>query len=108
MIDLLRAIASPNTAANITESSSADFEPAASDVLINVAWFLSLTLSVTVALLAMLVKQWGECYRSGHDLTPPCVQARIRQARHDNLKDWKTEDIVVALPALMHAALGVL
>jgi hypothetical protein len=63
---------------------------------------------VTVTLVAMLVKQWGEGYLSGHGLTPPCVQARTRQSRYDNLRSWRTEDIVLALPVVMHVALGML
>ncbi|CAE6466588.1 unnamed protein product [Rhizoctonia solani] len=54
----------------------------------------------------MLVKQWGEGYRSGQGLTAPYIQARTRQARYDKLKDWRTEDIVLILPVVMHAALG--
>ncbi|CAE6476451.1 unnamed protein product [Rhizoctonia solani] len=108
MVELLQAIATgqqPSSAVNITKPST-DFKPSRAAVAINTAWFLSLTLSVSVALLAMLVKQWGEGYRHGHDLSPPCVQARVRQARYDKLKRWKTEDIALALPVFMHTALG--
>ncbi|KAG8712755.1 hypothetical protein FRC11_014284 [Ceratobasidium sp. 423] len=108
MVELLQAIAANQTPSIIvnTTNPSTDFKPAGTAVAINAAWFLSLTLSVSVALLAMLVKQWGEGYRHGHDLSPPCVQARVRQARYDKLKRWKTEDIALALPVLMHTSLG--
>ncbi|CAE6495246.1 unnamed protein product [Rhizoctonia solani] len=108
MIELLRAIAAnqtPSIVVNATNPST-DFKPTGIAVAINATWFLSLTLSVSVALLAMLVKQWGEGYRHGHDLSPPCFQARVRQARYDKLKRWKTEDIALALPVLMHTSLG--
>ncbi|CAE6487353.1 unnamed protein product [Rhizoctonia solani] len=110
MVQLLHAIAinQPPSASNATSfpASDSDFRPTVIAVLINLAWFLSLTLSMTVALLAMLVKQWGEGYRSGQGLTAPYTQARTRQARYDKLKDWRTEDIVWVLPLMMHAALG--
>ncbi|CAE6442281.1 unnamed protein product, partial [Rhizoctonia solani] len=108
IVNLLQAIATnqiPSTDLNATITFN-DFKPKRADVAINAAWFLSLTLSVSVALLVMLVKQWGEGYRHGHDLSPPCVQARVRQARYDKLKRWRTEDIALALPVLMHTALG--
>ncbi|KAG9106060.1 hypothetical protein FRC07_008985, partial [Ceratobasidium sp. 392] len=54
----------------------------------------------------MLVKQWGANYRSGHGLTPPYAQARVRQSRFDNLMRWRTEDFVLILPVVMHIALG--
>ncbi|KDN33543.1 hypothetical protein RSAG8_13366, partial [Rhizoctonia solani AG-8 WAC10335] len=110
MVELLHAIATkqPPSTLNMTalSASNNDFHPTTSAVLINLAWFLSLALSITVSLLAMLVKQWGEGYRFGHGLTAPYTQARTRQARYDRLKAWGTEDIVLALPVMMHGALG--
>ncbi|CAE6488068.1 unnamed protein product [Rhizoctonia solani] len=108
IVNLLQAIATnqpPSMELNATLPLN-DFKPKKADIIINGAWFLSLTLSVSVALLAMLVKQWGEGYRHGHDLSTPCVQARVRQARYDELKRWRTEDVALALPVLMHTALG--
>ncbi|KAH7339957.1 hypothetical protein B0J17DRAFT_552850, partial [Rhizoctonia solani] len=108
MLEHVRAI-STNQAPNTTSleiPTTIEFQPTTSALLVNLTWFLSLTLSIVVTLLAMLVKQWGEGYRSGGGLAPPCVQARIRQARYNKLKSWRTEDIVVSLPVLMHIALG--
>ncbi|KAG9123182.1 hypothetical protein FRC07_000132 [Ceratobasidium sp. 392] len=107
MTDILRAMAAgePLSPRNSTIIPS-NFQPTYAAVIVNLSWFLSLSLSIVVTLVAMLVKQWGEGYRSGSGLTPPCTHARIRQSRFDNLKKWKTEDIVLALPAMMHAALG--
>jgi hypothetical protein len=87
-------------------ASDSDFHPTTSAILINLAWFLSLTLSLTVTLLAMLVKQWGEEYRSEQDINPPYLQARTRQARYDKLKVWKVDDVIAVLPIVMHVALG--
>ncbi|KAF8597524.1 hypothetical protein BDV93DRAFT_426914, partial [Ceratobasidium sp. AG-I] len=86
-------------------STSLAFQPTATAVLVNVTWFLSLSLSVSVTLIAVLVKQWSEKFLSGR-LAPPSVQARIRQARYDKLRFCRTEDIVLALPGIMHASLG--
>jgi hypothetical protein len=82
-----------------------DFQPGPDAFLVNLAWFVSLSLSITVALLASLVKQWCNSFVSDR-MAPPCNQARIRQARLNALKRWRTEFIVSALPVMMHAALG--
>ncbi|QRW25732.1 hypothetical protein RhiXN_10809 [Rhizoctonia solani] len=92
IVNLLQAIATnqpPSMELNATLPLN-DFKPKKADIIIN----------------AMLVKQWGEGYRHGHDLSTPCVQARVRQARYDELKRWRTEDVALALPVLMHTALA--
>ncbi|KEP46387.1 putative transmembrane protein [Rhizoctonia solani 123E] len=107
MVGLLQSIATSQPPSVIVEETSSpmDFKATRASVVINAAWFLSLTLSISVALLAILVKQWGDKYRR-HDLSPPGIQARIRQSRYESLEWWKTEDIALALPVLMHTALG--
>ncbi|KEP45397.1 putative transmembrane protein, partial [Rhizoctonia solani 123E] len=107
MVGLLQSIATSQPPSVIVgeTSSPMDFKPTRASVVINAAWFLSLTLSISVALLAILVKQWGDKYRR-HDISTPGVQARVRQARYESLELWKTEYIALALPALMHTALG--
>lgn len=92
---------------NITTplASPDSFRPSTSEFIVNLLWFISLCLSITVALLASLVKQWCYSFISGR-AAPPCNQARIRQARLDKLLSWRTELIVSALPVIMHVALG--
>ncbi|CAE6481044.1 unnamed protein product [Rhizoctonia solani] len=81
-----------------------EFQPSASAFIVNFVWFMSLCMSITVALLAGLVKQW--CAMLKWDRTaPPCNQARIRQARLNKLKRWRTELVICALPVIMDAAL---
>ncbi|CAE6477319.1 unnamed protein product [Rhizoctonia solani] len=109
LIDLTRVIASGKIVVDTTERSpippNSDFKPTKTSIIVNTLWFSSLTLSITTALLTLLVKQWTEGYLFGHGLTTPCIQARIRQSRYDKLRSWKTEEIVLALPIIMHAAL---
>ncbi|KAF8594060.1 hypothetical protein BDV93DRAFT_423100, partial [Ceratobasidium sp. AG-I] len=104
----LRAIAegaSGNQSLPTPSTTRENFKPSAGAVLVNMAWFISLSLSIVVALVAILVKQW--CLSFTSDRTaPPCNQARIRQARFNKLKAWKTEVIISVLPIIMHAALG--
>ncbi|CAE6481056.1 unnamed protein product [Rhizoctonia solani] len=82
-----------------------NFQPSASAFIVNFAWFISLCLSITVALLAGLVKQWCNTLLSDRT-APPCNQARIRQARFNELRRWRTELVISALPVIMDAALG--
>lgn len=82
-----------------------EFQPTTGTLLVNLSWFISLSLSVMVALVASLVKQWCNSFLSDRT-APPCNQARIRQARLNKLISWRTELIVAALPVIMHAALG--
>ncbi|KAF8684193.1 hypothetical protein RHS04_01528 [Rhizoctonia solani] len=82
------------------------FRPSRNDVVINTLWFFSLALSMSVALIAMLVKEWNDVYRRGNRFTPYYVQARTRQARYKRLKKWGVRKIVRILPVIMHIALG--
>lgn len=82
-----------------------DFRPTTGAFLVNLSWFISLSLSIMVALVASLVKQWCNSFLSDRT-APPCNQARIRQARFNKLISWRTELIVSALPVIMHIALG--
>ncbi|CAE6407097.1 unnamed protein product [Rhizoctonia solani] len=81
-----------------------DFKATTNAFIVNFVWFVSLCMSVTVALLAGLVKQW--CNMLRWDRTaPPCNQARIRQARLNKLVRWRTGLVISALPVIMDAAL---
>ena len=73
----LLAMASNNQSASSIPTVSEDvkFAPSSLTVCVNILWFLSLSLSVSVSLVAMLAKEWCYTYlsgRTGH----PCQQAR--------------------------------
>ncbi|CAE6481181.1 unnamed protein product, partial [Rhizoctonia solani] len=110
MAELVELMASGKPPSNATMKlpSLYDFQPADSDIAINTLWFCSLTLSMTVALVSMLVKQWGEGYLYGRHFTivPYYVQARTRQARFNQLGRWKVRYVMRALHMMMHGALG--
>lgn len=78
--------------------------PAPSSIRINILWFLSLGLSLTASLLAIIVQQWLREYRlPGHLSTRERV--RLRQLRYEALFDWSVPGIVSLLPVLLQAAL---
>ncbi|PBK78684.1 hypothetical protein ARMSODRAFT_50511 [Armillaria solidipes] len=81
------------------------FVPAATDVWVNGLWFTSLFLSLTTALVAVLVKQWLHHYVVLPSGTPR-ERCCIRQYRYSGFQKWRVEVIVGVLPVLMHLALA--
>ncbi|GJE90244.1 hypothetical protein PsYK624_063730 [Phanerochaete sordida] len=79
--------------------------PMNSAVLVNALWFASLILSLITASLAMLVKQWLHEYLAG-DYYSPQARLRIRQFRHDGMRDWYVIEIAAVLPLLLQISLG--
>ncbi|CAE6432751.1 unnamed protein product [Rhizoctonia solani] len=107
MVDLAEAIASREPAPSSGPLPTIEnFHPTKNDIVINTLWFLSLALSISVTLIAMLVKEWGDGYRRGDRFSPYYVQARTRQARYNGLKNWGAKQVVRILPITMHIALG--
>ena len=101
----LLAMSDPSTPAPAgVTPEPARFVPTRSAVAVNVLWFTSLILSVSVTLVAMLAKEWTHLFMVGRT-GMLMEQARKRQKRYDGLKAWKMEGVITALPTLMHLAL---
>ncbi|KAG8762722.1 hypothetical protein FRC12_008893 [Ceratobasidium sp. 428] len=101
---LLIANGQPGSLLNLAAPELETFVAPASAVCVNALWFLSLSLSVSVSLIAMLAKAWTHSYVS--DLMgQPYQQARERQRRWDALKEWRVPEVIVFLPSLLHLAL---
>ncbi|KAF8595228.1 hypothetical protein BDV93DRAFT_113769 [Ceratobasidium sp. AG-I] len=88
----------------VATPESVPFVPSGSAVAVNVLWFTSLILSVSVMLVAMLAKEWLHLFIVGRTGTP-LERARERQKRFEGMKAWKMSGVITALPALMHLAL---
>ncbi|TRM67314.1 hypothetical protein BD626DRAFT_564286 [Schizophyllum amplum] len=67
-------------------------------------WFTSLALSLSAALMAVLVKQWLQAYNSNVSGTPK-HQALVRQFRLLGVERWNVPLIVGLLPMLLHLSL---
>ncbi|KAJ3818608.1 hypothetical protein F5880DRAFT_1216760 [Lentinula raphanica] len=85
-------------------STNTTFSPASGDIWVNGLWFTSLTVALSVALFAVLAKQWLRQYMSIVTGTPR-ERAFIRQFRFDGLKTWKVQAIISILPVLLHLSL---
>lgn len=71
------------------------------DYWCNGFWYFSLSLSLSAALMAVLVKQWLQAYTSNVSGTPK-HQALIRQYRLIGIERWNVPLIVSLLPMLLH------
>ncbi|KAK0478066.1 hypothetical protein EDD18DRAFT_876177 [Armillaria luteobubalina] len=104
-----RAIAngsSVNTVAPSPFNPTIAFVPATTDVWVNGLWFTSLFLSLTTALVAVLVKQWLHHYIALPSGTPR-DRSLTRQFRYAGFQKWYVQVIIGLLPALMHLALAI-
>jgi len=81
-----------------------NFTPNSYDVQINVLYFVSLTLALSVSSVCILGKQWIREYQKDISASP-CDAARVRQMRFESLQRWKVPQIMAALPVLLLVAL---
>ncbi|QRW26512.1 hypothetical protein RhiXN_12173 [Rhizoctonia solani] len=101
------AALSPTNSDNSSDVPTMDqsnFAPTAAAIQVNILWFTSLSLSVAVALIAIVAKDW--CYQFMATRTGPMlIQGRRRQLRWQGIEQWKMQEILNVLPLMMHAAL---
>ncbi|KAJ6494325.1 hypothetical protein C8R45DRAFT_987954, partial [Mycena sanguinolenta] len=83
-----------------------NFTPTAASLWCNALWFISLSLSLTCALLATLVEQWAREFLHKTEMRPsPLRRARIFSFLYFGLKHFRMHTIVDAIPFLLHASL---
>jgi hypothetical protein len=76
-------------------------------IWVNSLWFLSLTISLTCAMLATLVQQWARRFLRNTQ-PPQCSpheRARIRAFFADGVDDLRLDRAVEALPTMLHLSL---
>ncbi|CAE6471820.1 unnamed protein product [Rhizoctonia solani] len=82
----------------------AEFTPSVSARWVNGIWFMSLGLSLSAALIAMLGKEWLTTFLSSRPRSTRRL-AFIRQSRLKGLEDWGALHIIALLPTLLHLSL---
>ncbi|KAF8691857.1 hypothetical protein RHS03_08714, partial [Rhizoctonia solani] len=101
------AAVSSGTSSNTSDIPTMDqseFLPSSAAIQVNILWFTSLSLSVAVALIAIVAKDW--CYQFMATRTGPAlIQGRRRQLRWEGIEQWRMQEILNVLPLMMHAAL---
>ncbi|KAJ6494357.1 hypothetical protein C8R45DRAFT_824598, partial [Mycena sanguinolenta] len=99
----LAAIASDTT---FVLPPSPTFTPTAGSLWCNALWFISLSLSLTCALLVTLVEQWAREFLHKTEMRPsPLRRARVFSFLYFGLKHFRMHTIVDAIPFLLHASL---
>lgn len=94
---------SDDVLADLSSALTTPFTPTPSAVRVNVLWFISLVLSVSVALGATMVKQWTTTYT--HNIEREVVnemQARMAIFYRNGLDRWHVGLISDGLPTLLH------
>ncbi|KAI9455667.1 hypothetical protein BJY52DRAFT_1121750, partial [Lactarius psammicola] len=82
-----------------------DFRPNASDVRVNVFWFMSLVFSISAVLLATLVRQWVQDYMHVFQrYSNPLKSARLRQYLYEGAEGWYMPVVADSVPGLVHVS----
>ncbi|KAI0035224.1 hypothetical protein K488DRAFT_43749, partial [Vararia minispora EC-137] len=94
---------------NETQSSSAFTNQPVfprSSILVNSLWLLSLGLSVTCALVAVMIQQWGRRYLQAvtRSQQEPGMQARIQLALSVGMEKYGLETFIATVPLVLHAS----
>ena len=96
----------PQVSIPSTPLPSYDFIPNASDIRVNVYWFMSLVFSLSAALLATLVQQWVREYMHVFQrYSNPLKIARLRQYLYEGVEGWYMPRVARSVPGLVHVSL---
>ena len=83
-----------------------EFSPSASDVRVNVFWFMSLVFSFLAAFLAILVQQWARNYMHVfQQYRDPLKSSRLRQYLFEAREGWYMRMVAEAVPAFLNISL---
>ncbi|KAH9175652.1 hypothetical protein EDB89DRAFT_327909 [Lactarius sanguifluus] len=94
---------------SFTQSHPPTFSPQRSAVWVNSLWFLSLAITLSCALLALLLQEWTRRYiklTQPRSASSPHQRARIRAFFDKGIEDLHLRWTVDALPILLHASLA--
>lgn len=92
---------------NIPAPSTLPFTTSPSALRVNVYWFLSLSLSLTSALMATLIKQWTRNFtKQIEQHSTAYKRARIRAFLYSGMLWFKMEAVVEAVPTLLHISVA--
>jgi len=86
-----------------SRTTETPFTPSKSDININTLWFFSLSLSLSVALIGLMCKQWISEYQRRPSLSPKNA-LRLRQWRYQGMERWQMPDVIALLPMIQQVA----
>ncbi|KAJ6461585.1 hypothetical protein C8R47DRAFT_1027244, partial [Mycena vitilis] len=106
LTQISRQLAAPAAPAAPVSLDGPSFHPTASSLVCNTLWFISLTLSITCALLATLVEQWAREFVHRTESHPsPIRRARVFSFLYFGLRRFGMHSIVDVIPLLLHVSL---
>ncbi|KAJ7167177.1 hypothetical protein C8R43DRAFT_1232166 [Mycena crocata] len=89
-----------------TPPETVHFEPANTSLVCNTLWFISLSLSITCALLATLVEQWAREFLHKTQKRPsPVTRARVLSFLYFGVRRFGMHTVVDVIPMLLHVSL---
>lgn len=94
-----------NTSSGAAFPTNLGFTPSPSNLRVNIFWFISLVLSLAVALIGIIALQWLREHQRYEPGMTPTRSLAIFNARSDGLKRWYIPQIFAGLPLLLQAAL---
>jgi len=94
---------SNSSGASAPDESEAPFSPTPSSIRINALWFLSITTSLSAALIGLLCQQWIRAYQRDASMSAK-DSLRLRQMRFQGLEAWHVSHIIASLPIIIQAA----
>ncbi|KAJ7624267.1 hypothetical protein DFH06DRAFT_1059126 [Mycena polygramma] len=99
-------LAAPSINPSLASLDGSEFRPTASSLVCNTLWFISLTLSITCALLATLVEQWAREFLHRTEKHPsPIRRARVFSFLYFGLRRFGMHVVVDLIPLLLHVSL---
>ncbi len=105
LVAIQRGISNGTSVADVPHTpSSNNFRPSAHDISINILWVASLILTLSLAVLMTLLKQWIRNY-SLNLPTEPDRQARLKHFRFTGFHDWNVPALMEYAPLLLHLSL---
>ncbi|KAJ6458835.1 hypothetical protein C8R47DRAFT_924563, partial [Mycena vitilis] len=101
-----RLEASANGSSTNPRLPSAPFTPAATSLVCNALWFISLGLSLACALIATLIQQWAREFLHKADMrSAPVIRAHIFSYLYYGMKRFHMHTVVELIPLLLHTSL---
>ncbi|KAJ7639939.1 hypothetical protein DFH06DRAFT_628719 [Mycena polygramma] len=105
LTQISQQLASNSTTALAT-SEVLVFHPAPSSLICNALWFISLSLSITCALLATLIEQWAREFLHRTERKPsPIQRAQIFSFLYFGVRRFGMHSMVDLIPLLLHVSL---
>jgi hypothetical protein len=106
LANIYQATINPNAPNTSFPASPPPFSPPNYAVWVNALWFLSLTISLTCALLATFLQQWARRFlKVTHSRYSPHKRARIRAFFAEGVEKCLLPWAVETLPTLLHISL---